>query len=142
MPSGTCASLDELPEPGRRVVAETRRAVLVTVLPDGSPHAVPVVFARRGEDLVHAVDAKPKSGKQLQRLRNIEADPRAMMLFDRYDEDWSKCAWVMVHGDARIEPPGSADDLLASRYEQYRAQPGGGEVIALTPRRITWWSYT
>lgn len=141
MPAGTCRELAELAPGARSVLDGARRAVLATLSPDGSPHAVPVCWARRGEELVTAGDHKPKSGKELGRIRNVTRDARASMLFDRYSEVWEELGWVMVAGRARLDVPGSATDELAGRYEQYRRRPPEGPVIALAPERISWWTW-
>jgi PPOX class probable F420-dependent enzyme len=78
-------------EPGaaRERFAAARSARLASIGPDG-PHLVPVCFAVVGDTVYSAIDAKPKRGTRLQRLRNLEADPRAAMLADHYeDRDWS-----------------------------------------------------
>ncbi|WP_222916747.1 pyridoxamine 5'-phosphate oxidase family protein [Natrinema sp. SYSU A 869] len=77
-----------------------------------------------GIRLVSAIDEKPKSTADLQRVRNIRANPRVTLLVDRYREDWSRLAWVQVRGRARIlEPDASihtdAVSALESKYEQY-----------------------
>jgi PPOX class probable F420-dependent enzyme len=140
VPTGSCGALSELPERAARVLEQARRAVLATVDRGGDAHAVPVCFAVRGTDLVTPVDFKPKSGKPLARLRNIEATRSATLLFDSWSEDWERLAWVMVRGAARLDSPGSADAALAERYAQYAERPPGGPVIVVTPGRIVWWT--
>lgn len=140
MPGGSCRRLSELPEPARALVEEARRAVLGTVDERARPHLVPVCFAIRGGEIVTAVDEKPKTTKELVRVRNIEAHGRATLLVDRWDEDWRRLGWAMIRAAARIEAPGSADDELRARYEQYRAAPPSGVVIALRPEAISWWT--
>ncbi len=141
MASGSCRSLEGLPREARAVLDQARRAVLATVAPAGPPTAVPVCFGLRAGEVVTAVDAKPKSGQKLARIKNIEANPAATLLVDRWDEDWTRVGWVMVKGTATMEPPGSADRALAARYPQYRREPPRGEVIAVRPRRIVWWTW-
>lgn len=142
MPSGSCARLSELPPPARAIVDAARRAVLVTLGDDGAPHAVPVCFALRGDDVVTAVDDKPKRTRDLARVRNVRRDPRATLLFDRWDEDWARLGWVMVTARARVEPPGAAAGVLAARYAQYRERPPAGDVLACAPERVLWWAAT
>jgi PPOX class probable F420-dependent enzyme len=141
MTAGTCRELAELPPGASSILDGARRAVLATISFDGAPHAVPVCWARRGEELVTAVDHKPKSGRELARIRNVSRDGRASMLFDRYSETWEELGWVMVTGSARLDVPGSASAELADRYEQYRRQPPEGDVIALMPQRVSWWTW-
>lgn len=141
MPSGSCRTLAGLPAHARAIVDGARRAVLATIGPDGAPRAVPITFALRGTDIVSAIDHKPKRARPPARLANIAARPAVAVLFDRYDEDWTRLGWVMVRGRARIEPPGSAGAELGARYPQYAGRPPAGEVIAVTPEAISWWSW-
>jgi PPOX class probable F420-dependent enzyme len=111
----------------------------------GTPHVVPAVFAVAGDQLYIAVDAKPKRGGELRRVRNLRGNPKATFLADHYDpEDWSKLWWVRADGDARvIDDPAAMRgpiDLLAAKYPQYRAERPPGPVIAITVTRITGWS--
>ncbi len=128
----------------RRRLNEARVARLATVGPDGRPHVVPITFALDGETLYFAVDAKPKRTNQLQRLKNIRANPAVCVLVDHYEDDWSRLWWVRVDGAARIvdEPAETARaiDLLASRYTQYATSPPGGPAVAISIGRISGWS--
>jgi PPOX class probable F420-dependent enzyme len=140
--SGACKSLGELPENVLAVLETSRRAALATVGDDGVPHVVPVCFAILGDDIVSAVDQKPKSSRMLARVRNVRARPSATMLFDRWDEDWSRLGWVMVSGTATISSPGTGAGELRARYAQYEVQPPAGEVIVVRPERIRWWLWS
>lgn len=141
MSGGSCRRFEELPAEARAIVEEARRAVLSTLDEDGVPHAVPVTFAIVGGDVVSAVDHKPKSGRELKRLRNIRVNPAATVLMDRWSEDWERLGWVMIAGRARIEMPGTGVAQLVERYPQYRARHPAGEVIVLGPELIRWWLY-
>jgi PPOX class probable F420-dependent enzyme len=126
-------------------LAGQRHAVLATITPDGRPHAVPIVFALDGERLVTAVDAKPKSTRDLQRLRNLRQRPRAAVLAERYDEDWSLLWWVRVDTVARvIDAPTDVvrlgAGLLAQRYPQYGGTAPAGPLIVLQAVAWTGWS--
>ena len=95
-----------------------------------------------GEDIVIPIDAvKPKAGQRLQRLRNLDTDARAVLLVDRYDEDWSKLWWVRVHGDA-IEAAPTTEQLerLAAMFPAYAARGTVTSVIVLTPGRVSGWA--
>jgi PPOX class probable F420-dependent enzyme len=141
MASGSCTKLSALPAGAGDIVATARRAVLATVDGSGRPHAVPICFAVRSEELVTAVDDKPKSPRELARVKHIKATGRATMMVDRWSEDWTRLGWVMVGGPARIDYPGSAEEELSARYEQYRGAPPRGDVIAVTPEIIRWWTW-
>jgi PPOX class probable F420-dependent enzyme len=126
--------------------AAARVARLATVGADGRPHLVPVVFALDGDTLYTAVDdVKPKATQRLRRLRNIAEHPAVALLADHYADDWSALWWVRADGAARVldasEPEaGRARALLAERYEQYRAAPPPGPVIAVAVERWTGWA--
>lgn len=107
---------------------------------DGTIATVPVCFALAGDRVVSAIDDKPKGTKELVRVRNIHHEPRVTMLFDRWDEEWTRLGWVMVKGLASIKPGGDAAGL-AERYAQYREDPPQGPLLVVEPRRVTWWTW-
>jgi PPOX class probable F420-dependent enzyme len=128
----------------RQRVMEARVARLATVRPDGHPHIVPITFALRGDTIVTAIDHKPKTTANLQRLRNIEAHPLASVIIDRYDDDWSFLWWVRADGNARVVRQGperkQAIDALAGKYAPYRSRPPHGPVIVVEVGRWSSWS--
>ena len=129
------------PERARAAFATARVARLATVTPEGRPHLVPIVFALDGETIVTAVDGKPKRTTALARLANLAAEPRASVLADEYDEDWSRLWWVRADGIARVSDVDAATvELLAGRYPQYREQPPPGPVIRIEVQRWVGWS--
>ncbi|HVH64172.1 MAG TPA: pyridoxamine 5'-phosphate oxidase family protein, partial [Candidatus Dormibacteraeota bacterium] len=71
----------------RKRVAEARLARLATVGPMGKPHLVPITFALEGDTLYFTIDAKPKRTTDLQRLKNIAANPAVSVLIDHFEED-------------------------------------------------------
>ena len=117
-----------------------RVARLATVGSDGRPHVVPICFALDGDTLYSAVDEKPKRTRMLQRLRDIEANPRVEVLVDRYDEDWSRLWWVKLRGTAWVvDRDDRALELLEAKYEQYRDQaPEGPFVVVSIDERREW----
>jgi hypothetical protein len=65
------------------------------------------------------------------------------LLADHYAEDWTALWWVELRGDATFlegTAAGAALDALAARYAPYRDHRPPGPVVAVTPRRWTWWS--
>jgi PPOX class probable F420-dependent enzyme len=127
----------------RRRLGAARVARLATVGRPASPHLVPITFAVAGDRIYTAVDAKPKTTRDLRRLRNIRGNPRAAVLADHYDEDWSRLWWVRADGRAAVlEAP---DDmagpirLLAERYPQYRRSPPAGPVICVVVDHWAGW---
>lgn len=128
-------------------IQSQRSARLATSDAEGHPHVVPVCYAYDGERFYTPLDEKPKRGDPhtLRRVRNIEANPSAALLIDRYDDDWSRLGYVLVRGQAHlVEPDDSAHApalrLLRERYPQYRAMALEAlPVIALAPERVTSW---
>jgi PPOX class probable F420-dependent enzyme len=118
------------PATAEQRLAAARVGRLATVTTDGRPHVVPVCFA---------VDAKPKTTQALRRLENVRATGRASLLVDHYEEDWSRLWWVRVDGAAEVLEPGAGREALAAKYEQYRAAPPAGPVIAISPDRWRSW---
>ena len=129
----------------RRLFAAARVARLATADAAGRPHVVPIVFAVAGDELFSAVDAKPKRTTALRRLENVRQNPRVALLADHYDDsDWDALWWVRAEGTARVLDPGEpgavrAAALLAERYEQYRAAPPRGPVLAIAVERWSGW---
>jgi PPOX class probable F420-dependent enzyme len=121
-------------------------ARLATVREDGAPHLVPVVFALAGDTIYSAVDRKPKTTNDLQRLTNVAGIPAVTMLVDHYDDaSWDELWWVRADGTGRVLDPDDAEarnavELLAGRYPQHRADPPQGPVLAVAVQRWVGWS--
>ena len=124
---------------GRRRVAH-----LATADAEGRPQVVPVCFAYLDGRIYLPIDEKPKRSLRLKRLRNIEENPQVALVFDRYDENWSRLGWVMVHGTATVVDGGSEHEraltALRERYAQYRLMAlEGRPVISVTVERASSW---
>ncbi len=114
-----------LSEEALSFAAEQRVARLATADAVGRPHVVPICYAVDGDSLYFVVDDKPKRTRTgLRRLRNLAVNPRAAVVIDAYDEDWSRLAYLLVEGRAEIVAERAAYErvlaLLRSRYPQYR----------------------
>src|SRR5690242_14851576 len=85
-------------------VKRQRVARLATVDTHCRPHVVPVVFGFDGQRLFTPIDHKPKrvTSQRLRRVRNIQANPEVTVLFDEYDDVWTRLAWVQVRGLAEL----------------------------------------
>jgi PPOX class probable F420-dependent enzyme len=140
VPGGSCARIEDLPDGAARVIEECRRAALATLPGDGTIATVPVCFALVDGDVLTAVDDKPKKRRELARLRYVRSEPRVTLLFDRWDEDWTRLGWVMVKGRATVEQRVDPSPLLR-RYPQYRDDPPAGPFILVGPQRVTWWTW-
>ena len=130
----------------RRFVESSRVARLATADANGAPHVLPVCYALLGDSLYVTIDEKPKHAdvRAMKRLRNIGENPNVAVVVDRYEEDWTRLAWVMLRGRARILDDGDEHDraqaALRDRYAQYRAmrlEPL--PVIALRIERVSAW---
>jgi PPOX class probable F420-dependent enzyme len=128
----------------RERVAAARVGRLATLGAERRPHLVPICFALEGETLYSAVDEKPKRSKRLKRLKNIRRHPDVTVLVDHYEEDWTRLWWVRLDGVATVLEQGlereRALELLQAKYEQYRAEPPTGPVIAVRVARWRAWS--
>jgi PPOX class probable F420-dependent enzyme len=141
---GSSASVSELPGWARTLLEDSPVGRLGLLDDRGAPRVLPVTFAVWGESLVSAVDYKPKrvAPDRLARVRWLRANPRAALTVDRYDEDWSRLAWIQALGTVRVIDAASAPDALsalAERYAAYRVRPPGGPVLVLHPDRVLWW---
>jgi PPOX class probable F420-dependent enzyme len=127
----TAAAIEEIL--GRWPVAD-----LATLGDDGRPHLVPIVFARVGGALWSPIDGKPKSGRELARIRNLRRDPRVTLLLQHYDDDWTRLWWLRLAGEAQVlrvtESDGArrAAAALRAKYPEYARVPlTGPEGIML-----------
>ena len=131
-------------------ISEGRVGRLGTADLAGQPLVVPICYAFDGQTLFSAIDAKPKTERveRLRRIRNIRENPKVSVVIDRYEEDWSRLRYVIVHGRARLLTSGPdfshGADLLLAKYPQYRAMGLGREaglMIAVDPARVTEWRF-
>jgi PPOX class probable F420-dependent enzyme len=130
----------------RRFLDERRVAHLATADARAEPHVVPVCFAVHASTLYITIDEKPKRGSAsgLKRVKNILENPAVAVIVDRYDEDWTRLGWVMLHGHAEVLAAGTEHDdaqaLLRSRYPQLAAMRIAHlPVIAVRIARVTSW---
>jgi PPOX class probable F420-dependent enzyme len=122
---------------------------LATAGADGAPHVIPVCYALDDAAVYVVADEKPKrrAPRELTRLRNLRANPRAAFVVDDYDEDWRRLAWVLVRGPASIlaeaGPHAAALARLRTRYPQYRAMdlddPERNPILRLEAERVVLW---
>lgn len=103
---------------------------------------LPVTFALHERALWSAVDHKPKrvEGGELARVRWLRRRPRAALCVDRYDEDWTRLAWVQVLGEVELLEVSKAPlRALAAKYPQYADRAPAGPLLRLEPRRVLHW---
>ena len=136
----------------RAFLDEARRAVLATISPGGRPRLVPICFSLDPAEpvLYTPLDEKPKREDDplaLARVRYIAADPAVSVLVDRWDEDWSRLAWLRADGRAALLTPeedggehASAVAALRARYPQYETHRlETRPLIRITIERVTDW---
>ena len=124
-----------------------RVARLATADSAGNPHVVPVCFALARSSVFIALDEKPKKvpASGLKRVRNILENPEVALTADRYAEDWSLLAFVMVRGRAELLEPETEEHtaavrLLRGKYHQYEAMRIEEKpVIAIRPEKAVSW---
>jgi PPOX class probable F420-dependent enzyme len=119
--------------PGERAfLSSRRRAVLATIALDRRPRLVPICFVLDPtRPIVYTpLDDKPKQVddvRRLARVRDIVARPDVTVLVDRWDEDWTRLAWLRLGGRADLMEPTEAGDhgrvlaALREKYPQYAA---------------------
>ena len=137
----------EWPAGARALVENARIAHLATADRAAKPHLVPICFALVGERLYSVVDDKPKrNARSMKRLRNIAANPCVAVLVDRWDEDWSRLAWVRLQGDANVVAEeaeyAAAVAALRAKYPQYkdaRFARASHPLIRVAIARVTAW---
>lgn len=122
-----------------------RVAHLATADRAGRPHVVPVCFVYLDGTLYTPLDLKPKRStdpKRLRRVRNILETRRAAVLVDRYDEDWSRLAYVLVEGEAALVNDAAEERravaALTEKYAQYRDVPIVGVLRVRAERLVSW----
>lgn len=122
---------------------------LATVDSEQRPHVIPICFAFVDDTLVSPIDEKPKEGEipDLQRCRNIRADPRVALVVDHYASDWANLGWVQIRGtasitDAASDGHGRAISRLREKYDQYAKHDlENRPVIRLEPSRVLSWGH-
>jgi PPOX class probable F420-dependent enzyme len=136
----------------RAFLEASRRAVLATIASNGRPRLVPICFVvDPARPVVYTpLDEKPKSVDdvaQLARVQDILRDGRVTVLVDRWDEDWTRLAWLRCEGVASVIEPGAsladhagAIDALRDKYPQYGGHDlEGRPIIRLVIERTASW---
>jgi PPOX class probable F420-dependent enzyme len=117
----------------RRVLDGTSIAHLATVLPDGSPHTVPLWVDTRGEQVVFL------TGPDSRKARNLQRDPRMALSIAPVDSPFTP---VVVRGRVVEWLDGDAAweiiDRIATKYTG-APYPRGEErtVAVIEPERQT-----
>ena len=132
-------TLDDLPEWAAELVSSARVGRLAFLDERDLPRVLPVTFAVWEGAVWSAIDRKPKRAAEPARVRRLRRRPEAALLVDRYDDDWSRLAWVELRGNVTIHQGGPALDALAGKYEQYRSEPPPGPLLRLEVNTVVHW---
>jgi PPOX class probable F420-dependent enzyme len=132
-------TLDDLPGWATDLLSSARVGRLALLDERDLPRVLPVTFCVWEGAVWSAIDRKPKRTAEPARVRRLRRRPEAALLVDRYDEDWSRLAWLELRGTVTIHPAGPALEALARKYEQYRAEPPPGPLLRLEPSDAVHW---
>ena len=110
----------------RRALDSTSLAHLATVLPDGSPHTVPIWVGTHGDRIVFL------TGPRSQKARNLRRDPRVAMSLTPADNPFQP---VVIRGRVTGWLDGDAGwELIDQIQIKYTGQPyprGQERVVAV-----------
>ncbi len=121
---------------------------LATADTSGNPHNIPLCFCFDGARFHFIIDRKPKRrmGLALKRMRNIAENPRVALVIDHYEADWTRLAYVMVGGRARIVDDRAEYALalaaLRDKYPQYRTMElneNDNPIVRIDPEQVHAW---
>jgi hypothetical protein len=130
----------------RRRAGDADHGVLSTIHPTRGVDAVPTCFVIDGDAVAVPVDTvKAKDSLDLQRIRNLDADPRATLLCEHWDAvDWSRLWWVrltLTRSDEDGETVAGLTAQLRHKYPQYASGPFS-TILTLRIRKVAGWSAT
>jgi PPOX class probable F420-dependent enzyme len=130
-------------------IERARVARLATVDYRSKPHLVPVVFVFDGNHFFIPIDKKRKTVKpqKLKRIKNIQDNPNVALLIDKYSEDWTKLAFVMIQGKASIITSKTQGNIqvqeaykkLTTKYRQYQKIGLSEMCIIIKPEKVASW---
>jgi PPOX class probable F420-dependent enzyme len=133
----------------REFLESARVAHLATADRAGAPHNIPICFwFDGGRRFYFVIDEKPKrlTSGGIKRMRNIAENPRVALVVDHFDEDWSRLAYVLIHGEAHaLANPDQYATVLRSlrdKYPQYRTmtlEPDRNTIVVIDASRVHRW---
>ena len=132
-------TFEELPAWAVELLRSARVGRLGLLDEEERPRVLPVTFAVWDGAVWSAIDRKPKRAGEPARVRRLRRRPHASLLVDRYDDDWSRLAWVELRGSVSVEPLGPALEALTEKYPQYAEQRPQGPLLRLAPERFACW---
>jgi PPOX class probable F420-dependent enzyme len=125
----------------------SKRGFLATVGLSGKPTAVPICFVHWRGEIFTAIDKKPKSSRQLARVRNLTTTAEVAFIADYYDDDWRKLSYLLIHGKARIlkrkTDQARIRRLLCAKYPQYRRMGlEGATILSIRIAKSKLWRFS
>lgn len=135
-------TLATLPAWAGDLIATERIARLAFADDDDRPRVLPVTFAIADAAIWSAIDSKPKRTPEPARVRWLRRRAEAALCVDRYDDDWSRLAWVQLLGRVAVLDLGAGTSglrALSAKYPQYRDQPPPGPLLRLAVERALYW---
>ena len=128
----------------RRRAADADHGILATLHPSRGVDTVPAAFVIDGDVVAIPIDrVKPKASTDLQRSRNLDADPRASLLCEEWDAvDWSRLWWVRIslrRSDESAEVVTGLEAGLRRRYPQYESHRFV-EILTFRIVEVSGWS--
>jgi hypothetical protein len=76
------------------------------------------------------------------RVRFLRRRPEAALCVDRYEDDWSRLAWVQLLGRVEVIEPeeeGAGLEALVAKYRPYRERRPPGPLLRLGVERALHW---
>jgi PPOX class probable F420-dependent enzyme len=142
----------------RRFLDGERRGILATTAPDGRARLVPVCYVLSdrvdsiGRPLIYTpIDEKPKrtdNPHDVARVRDLLVLPELSLIVDRWDEDWTRLAWLRLYGSGELLEPqphereehAAAIAALRERYPQYATHDlASRPIIRVAVQRVVSW---
>ncbi len=122
-------------------------ARLATVDQKSHPYVVPVVFVFHENSFFIPLDEKVKTvnARKLKRVKNIEKNPNVTILIDKYQNNWKKLFFLMIHGKATVidekntKLMDKVHKLLISKYPQYKKIGVGNSCIKINTTKVKFW---
>jgi len=138
----------KLDQKTKTLIKRAKVARLATVDQKSHPYVVPVVFVFHENSFFIPLDEKVKTvdARKLKRVKNIEKNPNVTLLIDKYQNDWKKLFFLMIHGKATVIDGKNSKlmdkihKLLISKYPQYKKIGIGNSCIAINPTKVTFWN--
>ena len=132
----------------KALIKGAKVARLATVDQKLHPYVVPVVFVFHENSFFIPLDEKVKTvnPRKLKRVKNIEKNPNVTLLIDKYQNDWKKLFFLMIHGKATVidgknnKLMDKIHKLLISKYPQYKKIGIGNSCITIYPTKVTFWN--